>query len=434
MKHALQLSCASLVLASSSLAQVQPGDILVNVFGSGNAHIQPYHPDGTALVATSGGTGNYYEGAAVTPSGLFATSRRSPNGFNLYDPSTGLEVASHDTSTITFVPGDVDVFADGTLAIADQNGKVDLYTDAGVYLSSVTHAGITRAFGIYVAANDDLWVGDIPSVGIDAGNVFHFDRSGNYLGQFATSFEIGDLDVAPDGTIWCADRNHGFVYHFSATGTVLSSFLTAVATPNFDGLARAADGTLYVSSGGSTQVFHYNAAGTLLGQFAMQGPSGTVLFMRIVDHVGSNPVVYCTAGTTTNGCNASITANASPSLSLATACNITVAGVEGQRAGILFYGIDNTGFTPGPWATGSTSLLCVKHPTQRTPIQNSGGTFGACNGSLALDWNAFQTAHPSALGNPWSVGAKVYAQAWFRDPLAAKSTNLSNAVELTYLP
>jgi hypothetical protein len=76
----------------------------------------------------------------------------------------------------------------------------------------------------------------------------------------------------------------------------------------------------------------------------------------------------------------------------------------------------------------------VKPPTQRTPIQDSGGTSGACDGSYVLDWNAYQSTNPLALGNPWGVGAKVYVQAWFRDPVAVKSTNLSNALEMTYLP
>ena len=43
-------------------------------------------------------------------------------------------------------------------------------------------------------------------------------------------------------------------------------------------------------------------------------------------------------------------------------------------------------------------------------------------------------ANPSALGNPWTAGDKVYVQGWFRDPPACKTTSLSNAVELTYLP
>jgi Tol biopolymer transport system component len=146
------------------------------------------------------------------------------------------------------------------------------------------------------------------------------------------------------------------------------------------------------------------------------------------------PNVYCTSGTTSHGCSASIGANACPSVSFGTACNITVTGVEGQQSGILFYGIDNSGFTPRLWVAGSTSLLCVKQPTQRTPIQNSGGTLDACSGAYVLDWNAYQTAHPFALGNPWSIGDKVYVQAWFRDPGAVKSTNLSNALEMTYVP
>jgi len=146
------------------------------------------------------------------------------------------------------------------------------------------------------------------------------------------------------------------------------------------------------------------------------------------------PVVYCTAGTTSIGCLASITASANPSVSLAHACILTTSNVEGLKSGILFYGINNTGFTPLPWALGSTSLLCVKHPTQRTPIQNSGGTFSTCNGSYVLDWNAYQAANPLSLGNPWSVAEKVYVQAWFRDPIAVKATNLSNAVEMSYVP
>jgi hypothetical protein len=41
---------------------------------------------------------------------------------------------------------------------------------------------------------------------------------------------------------------------------------------------------------------------------------------------------------------------------------------------------------------------------------------------------------PGALGNPRSVGAKAHVQGWFRDPPAPKTTNLSDAVELTYAP
>jgi hypothetical protein len=145
------------------------------------------------------------------------------------------------------------------------------------------------------------------------------------------------------------------------------------------------------------------------------------------------PVVYCTPpGSTMNGCIPTITASGSPNVAHSNPCSITVSNVEGQRSGIVFYGLASTST---PWCTlGGNSLLCVKSPTMRTGAQASGGTAGACDGTLVLDWNAFQLAHPSALGAPWVVGAKAYVQGWFRDPPACKTTFLSQGVELTYFP
>jgi hypothetical protein len=105
-----------------------------------------------------------------------------------------------------------------------------------------------------------------------------------------------------------------------------------------------------------------------------------------------------------------------------------VSAVEGLKTGLVYYGIDNSNFAPAPWSTGS-SFMCVKAPVQRTPAQNSGGTTGACNGVLTLDWNAYRAAHPSALGSPFAVGQHVFAQGWFRDPPSPKGTVLSNALD-----
>jgi len=145
------------------------------------------------------------------------------------------------------------------------------------------------------------------------------------------------------------------------------------------------------------------------------------------------PTVYCTSGTTSNGCTASIAASANPNVAHSTPCQITISNVEGQRTGIVFYALSPLSQS---WcsAGGGTSFVCVKAPTQRTFAQNSGGTQGRCDGSLALDWNAFQLANPLALGAPWIAGAKAYVQGWFRDPPSCKTTSLSNAVELTYQP
>ena len=145
------------------------------------------------------------------------------------------------------------------------------------------------------------------------------------------------------------------------------------------------------------------------------------------------PFAYCTAGTSTNGCQATITASANPRVTYSTPCGLTVSNVEGQKSGIVFYGLTQT---VQPWCTqgGGSSFLCVKAPTMRTGAQNSGGVLNACDGTLALDWNNFEQSHPGALGAPWSAGQRAYVQAWYRDPPSCKTTSLSNALALTYLP
>lgn len=140
----------------------------------------------------------------------------------------------------------------------------------------------------------------------------------------------------------------------------------------------------------------------------------------------SSGASYCTAGTTTHGCVPAIGATGNASSTANSGFTISVSNVEGQRAGIFFYGI--AGPRASPWSAGSSSSLCVQPPTQRMGVQSSGGTAGACDGTLSEDWNAYIATHPSALGQPFSDGHHVWAQAWFRDPPAPKTTNLSNGL------
>lgn len=142
-------------------------------------------------------------------------------------------------------------------------------------------------------------------------------------------------------------------------------------------------------------------------------------------------VAYCTAGTTTNGCVPSISGNGTASGSATSGFTIDIQGVEGGKTGLIFYGVN--GAHAAQWGGGS-SFLCVKSPTMRTPAQNTAGTPGACDGVIALDWNAFIFAHPGALGTPFTGGETVWAQGWFRDPPAAKTTNLSDALRFTVCP
>ncbi len=146
--------------------------------------------------------------------------------------------------------------------------------------------------------------------------------------------------------------------------------------------------------------------------------------------VSPSASAYCTSGSSSNGCAAQISASGVASASAATGFTVTVSSVDGQRQGLLFYGV--SGPTASPW--GAQSFLCVKAPTQRTAPHNSGGTSGACDGALALDWNAWRAAHPSALGQPFAAGDSIWLQGWFRDPASSKTTALSNALEARLCP
>jgi hypothetical protein len=147
---------------------------------------------------------------------------------------------------------------------------------------------------------------------------------------------------------------------------------------------------------------------------------------------GSSAVTsYCTSGTTTNGCNAQIQGTGTASTSSTSGFTLDVVGMEGASQGLIFYGV--SGRAASPWGT-SSSFVCVKSPTQRTGAQGGGGTSGACDGAMSLDWNSFFASHPSALGAPFSAGQLVQAQGWFRDPPSPKSTMLSDAIEFAVCP
>lgn len=153
---------------------------------------------------------------------------------------------------------------------------------------------------------------------------------------------------------------------------------------------------------------------------------------RVSTTGGSNSVVYCTAGTSTNGCVPAIASTGTPSASASSGFTLTVSSVEGQKQGLLFYGI--SGRAASPWGLSGTSFLCVKSPTQRMGTQQTNGTLNQCDGSLSIDWLNFLATHPTALGAPFSSGTVVQAQGWYRDPPAVKTTNLSGGLEFTLVP
>jgi hypothetical protein len=239
-----------------------------------------------------------------------------------------------------------------------------------------------------------------------------------------------------DGTLWLTKHFGGAdkVRHYTATGTLLGEFSVTLQNGGGWGIALDPfDQTLWIPGAYGTQarLDQYTKGGVLLQSISVPGVT-TETFgaeFRLTPIVQS----YCTAGVTSHGCTATISTTGTPSASAPSGFTLDVDNVEGQKQGLLFYGVSNAGYVISPWGT-SSSYLCVKPPTQRTNVQFSGGTNLLCDGQFSLDWNAFRAANPFCLGSPFSAGDHVFAQAWFRDPPSPKSTMLSDAIEFSLAP
>lgn len=142
---------------------------------------------------------------------------------------------------------------------------------------------------------------------------------------------------------------------------------------------------------------------------------------------------YCTAGTTSSGCTPQMSISGVASATSNQPALLTASNVEGQKTGLIFVAYQAQAV---PWAPGSTSFFCVKTPTVRLPpAQNSGGTAGQCNGTIQANINAYvQANNGMLLGQQVTPGLSFNAQGWFRDPPAPKSTNLTNALTVTFCP
>lgn len=275
------------VLAASAplWSQFQPGDLIVNGYGRAPS-IGHYRPDG-ALATMFTGTGAYWQGAALLPGGEIATTRRFPNGVNVFAPR-GDETLTFDTPMVTLVPADISAFSDGVLAICDQAGDIDLYSDDGAYLTSFTAPGLSRGFGSYVDVDDHLWVCDPRNIGVDDGWIYKFNRDGELLLDFGLDFEPGDLVVDNDGTLWISDRNNRSVSHHTDAGQRLDGFPVALDTL-LDTLAIGLDETIWAGGQSDMSLLNYTKEGNLTGSIDLTHSGAGVMFMTVVGYAGGDP-------------------------------------------------------------------------------------------------------------------------------------------------
>jgi hypothetical protein len=245
------------------------------------------------------------------------------------------------------------------------------------------------------------------------------------FGSYSQIFETGGV-VNGAGAGW---YSNGAIQVPLAAGTY---YLVAVS---WSGTLRYfyTTGDSQPVSFGSHVHGYASGAHPLPGVFSSSVNDQAIYHQRLTSQSGPiGPIPYCTPGTTTSGCAGQVSASDNPSVGGATPCQIAITGLEGQKTGIVFYGLSS--LTQSWCSLGGSSTLCVKAPTMRTGVQFTGGTSGQCDGQLALDWDAFQSSNPGALGAPWSAGDKAFVQGWFRDPPACKTTFLSEALDITYAP
>jgi streptogramin lyase len=415
------------ILAGTVQAQIPGGDIFLNVFDN-TSRIERFRPDGTHVWTSTGGTGSECEGAAITAQGHVITTIRGPSsGIEVFGPN-GAQTHSFSVPQIVAIPGDVSLFADGTLAVTDQGGNVHLYTESGSFLGSMNPLGAGHLFGSHVDVNDDLYLCDIN------GRILKLNRAGQLLGTFSVGFSPGDLVTASDGTLWVSDRISNKAMHLAADGSSLGGFQTNVSGI-FSGIAMASDGTLLVVGQSSASISRYSTSGTLLGSFPIPGNPAIPLFIGVAG-CGSDPVVYCTAKVNSIGCTPMIGSTGLPSASASSGFAVHASNVRNMKPGLLFYGF------AGPASVAfQGGTLCVQSPLKRAPVVSSGGTplpASDCTGVYSIDVNAFAqgllggSPHP-LLSTP---GTTVHCQWWGRDPgfPPPNNTTLSNGLQYRVCP
>ena len=278
--------------------------------------------------------------------------------------------------------------------------------------------GATQDVGIGCACNGKGFVRALD--GVTGATIYQANGTNFYGGLGWSVTAIGDVtgngyeDFAcsqpgtGDGSGGCGYVGGSVQVHEGQTGALLlslplvggsqSGISLASGDSNADGLRDVLVGTPCADTNGAN--------------------SGSVFVYTIV----RAPIVYCESEQNSLGCTPAIAGVGTPSATSASPFDVRATSVLNNKAGLLFYS-----FKPRqtPFQGGH---MCVVSPTQRTPVQSSGGTAppaNDCSGVFTLDFNA---RIQSAVDPLLVVGQEVFAQYWSRDPPDQSTTNLTDAL------
>ena len=334
-------------------------------------------------------------------------------------PSTSWYMGSwpQTTQSIGWAGRDMESNDSNILWVGSDNGEVSEYGWDGVNLTWIQYYnyGIPDTFRAF-AATPSWWY--TSSFSGDIWECFPASATGGVNAQISnpglTNYGAG-YDSCND-TIWWWSQDGPVGQEVTATEwdhntqNLTGRFFMGALV---GGTNTAGGADVYVDSTGSTVMVGLHQA----------TPDSITVYEICSSGPSCNPVFYCTPKTSSGGCVPVMQTQGPPPLAPNTGCPVTGAcdydviaiNVEVNKPGIIFYG-----YAPAaiPFQGG---FLCVKPPIKRTPPQSSGGS-AACSGSLTYTVNC--------PGDP--PGTFTYFQAWFRDPMSASGTGLSDAVELQF--
>lgn len=139
------------------------------------------------------------------------------------------------------------------------------------------------------------------------------------------------------------------------------------------------------------------------------------------------PSKLCGAPTSSSGCQPTLASSGAPRSSNASGFSLVASQLEGQRTGLVLFGISGPALLP--WHAQNGSFLCVRPPIVRAPTSNTGGSFAQCNGALTLSLSSMLALNPLI-----NAGDLVVAQGWFRDPASPGGSHLTDAIGFSLLP
>jgi phospholipase C len=252
------------------VSEFSPGGRLITAFGQrGGAALD--HPDGIAV----GAHGNVW----VSDTDADQVVEFSPQGRELQafgSPGTG-NGQLDDPQDLAVAPG-------GDVYVADQgNNRVEEFSASGGYLASIS---VATPYGVALDALGDIWVSS-PSYA-DGNAVYEFAPSGTQLLSFGATqasygamSNVGGIAVGPDGRIYVAQPDYGWVTVYNTDGSFYTEFglqsdarqaAEDLAFPQ--DLAVAAGGDVWVADSGNGRVVEFAPPGSGGGATAVLPAAG----------------------------------------------------------------------------------------------------------------------------------------------------------------